>query len=72
MGSKTNNTAEKPAAVERLTYRIRDIAQALGVSLRTVEGLRSAGTLPKPDILLGRVPLWRVETIRVWLARGKC
>ncbi len=62
--------ASEVAAVERLTYRIRDIAAVLGVSRRTIEAERSAGRLPEPDLRIGKVPLWRVETIRAWLARG--
>lgn len=57
-------------AVDRLTYRLSDLAAALGVSRRTLERERSAGRLPKPDLHIGRAPLWRVETIREWLARG--
>jgi hypothetical protein len=60
---------EKPR-VERLTYRIEDLADALGVSRRFFERARAAGRLPKPDLRLGKVPLWRVETIRTWLERG--
>lgn len=66
-------TAPEPAgrpAVDRLTYRLDDLAAALGVSRRTLERERSAGRLPRPDLRIGRAPLWRVETIREWLARG--
>jgi predicted DNA-binding transcriptional regulator AlpA len=50
--------------------RLEDIATALGVSRRTVERTKSAGKLPKPDLQLGKIPLWRRETIDGWIARG--
>jgi predicted DNA-binding transcriptional regulator AlpA len=71
MSSTTDNLAERIATVERLTYRIDDIGTAIGVSRRTVEGLRSSGRLPRPDITIGRMPLWLRETIHAWLAQGK-
>ena len=69
----TAETAKKTAArppVERLAYRLDDIAQSVGVSRRLLERQRSAGRLPKPDLMIGRIPLWRIETIRAWLAMG--
>lgn len=56
--------------VERLTYRIEDLVDALGVSRRFLERTGAAGRLPKPDMRIGKVPLWRVETIRSWLDKG--
>ncbi len=58
--------AEEPE-VGRLALRIEEIATALGVSRRAIEREKSAGRLPKPDRVIGRMPLWRVETIRAWL-----
>lgn len=62
--------SEDRPRVERLTYRLEEIADALGVSRRFLERTRAANRLPKPDLRLGKVPLWRVETIRTWLERG--
>jgi hypothetical protein len=62
--------ADDRPRVERLTYRIEDLADALGVSRRFFERARVAGRLPKPDLRIGKVPLWRVETIRTWLDKG--
>ena len=62
--------SEAPAPVERLTYRLADLAKALGISRRALERERSAGRLPRPDLSIGRMPLWRVETIRRWIERG--
>ena len=56
--------------IQRLTYRIDDLAQALGVSRRILERERSAGRLLKPDLRIGRIPLWRIESVRDWIARG--
>jgi hypothetical protein len=56
--------------VERLTYRLDELATALGVSRRILERERSAGRLLKPDLRIGRIPLWRIESVRDWLARG--
>jgi predicted DNA-binding transcriptional regulator AlpA len=58
------------APVERLTYRIDELAAALGISRRTLERERSAGRFPKPDLAMGKMPLWRVDSVRDWLARG--
>jgi len=52
---------------ERLAYRLNDLVALLGVSRRLLERERSAGRLPKPDRTIGRVLLWRPETIREWL-----
>jgi hypothetical protein len=53
-------------APPRLAYRLSEIAAALGVSKRLLELERAAGRLPKP-LKIGRVALWRVDTITSWL-----
>lgn len=53
--------------VERLTWRLADVARALGVSRRTLERERSAGRFPSPDLRIGKAPLWRPETIHRWI-----
>jgi predicted DNA-binding transcriptional regulator AlpA len=58
------------APIERLTLRLAEIAKALGISRRALERERSAGRMPRPDLTLGRMPLWRVKTIREWIERG--
>ena len=63
-------TGDAPASlpeVQRLAYRLDELATALGVSRRTIERERSAGRFPKPDKLIGKMPIWRVETIRSWI-----
>jgi hypothetical protein len=54
----------------RLTFRIGEVADALGVCRRSLEREISAGRFPKADVQFRRMPLWRVETIRRWLAEG--
>jgi predicted DNA-binding transcriptional regulator AlpA len=58
---------DEPRLVDRLALRLDDLAAALGVSRRAIERERSAGRLPKPDRIIGRMPLWSPETIRRWI-----
>ncbi len=58
-------------SVERLTWRLEDVATSLGVSRRAIERLRSAGQFPRPDAIIGRMPLWRPQTIRSWIEGGR-
>lgn len=60
--------ADHPA--ERIAYRLDELAEALGVSRRTIERERSVGRFPRPDLTIGRMPLWQPETIRRWVERG--
>ena len=69
-GLKAAIERQAPPPVERLTLRLDELAQALGVHRRTLDRERSAGRLPKPDLHIGKCPLWRVGTIRDWLGRG--
>jgi predicted DNA-binding transcriptional regulator AlpA len=61
------NEATEPLPIERLAYRLNDLAAALGLSRRQIERERSAGRFPKPDRKVGRAPIWTPETIRAWL-----
>ncbi|WP_373926483.1 helix-turn-helix transcriptional regulator [Paludisphaera borealis] len=49
---------------------ITDLAQHLSCSRRVVERLRAAGKLPRPDLHVGKMPRWRVETIRTFIENG--
>lgn len=55
---------------QRLTLRLDEIASMLGVSRRHVERMRSSGKFPKPDLMMGKVPLWTPETIDRWVKGG--
>lgn len=46
----------------------RAIAERLGVSLATVYSYRKRGFLPEPDLMVGRSPAWRSETVEQWIA----
>jgi predicted DNA-binding transcriptional regulator AlpA len=59
------------AAPRRLTYRLDELAAALGISRRTLERERSVGRFPAPDLRIGKMPLWRPETIRAWIERER-
>ncbi|MFO0957428.1 MAG: helix-turn-helix domain-containing protein [Isosphaeraceae bacterium] len=63
-------TGVERTPVDRLAYRLDELANALGISRRTLERERSAGRLPRPDLQIGRMPLWRPETIRRWIEGG--
>ncbi len=55
------------AVPERLTWRLDDIARALGISRRALERERSAGRFPPPDLHIGKAPLWRPSTLSAWI-----
>jgi hypothetical protein len=65
---------ERHAAIDprmrRRTYGIGELAHALGVSRRSIEREKSAGHLPEPDLVIGKRPLWRVESIDAWIGKG--
>jgi predicted DNA-binding transcriptional regulator AlpA len=68
---KLEAALERRPPVERLTYRIDELADSLGMSRRAIERERSAGRFPMPDLHVGKCPLWRPETIRDWLDSRK-
>ncbi len=71
--SKSSSSTEPPIAggLPRLTYRLADIAAVTGISRRSLERERAAGRFPKPDLIVGRMPLWRAATIEAWVG-GNC
>jgi len=46
-----------------------ELAQALGVSLRHVHRMNTAGKIPRP-IRLSRSVRWPIQEIQAWLAAG--
>lgn len=71
--TETRTTDAGQAGDERL-WSIEDVAFYLGVCRRKVETMKSSGTLPRPDLHIGRLPRWKPETIRRWIdaqARGR-
>jgi hypothetical protein len=53
--------------VERLAFRLDEVANALGVSRRLLERERAAGRFPQADLYIGRIPLFKPEAIRAWI-----
>jgi hypothetical protein len=49
---------ERKPPVERLTYRMDELADSLGMSRRAIERERRAGRFPTPDLQIGKAPLW--------------
>jgi excisionase family DNA binding protein len=47
-----------------------DLVHLLNAGRRTIERMRAAGKLPKPDLYVGRMPRWRRETVRDWIEGG--
>jgi hypothetical protein len=69
-GLKASLERQAAHRVEPLAYRIDEVAAALSLSRRVLERERSAGRFPAPDLNVGRMPLWKPETIRTWIERG--
>jgi hypothetical protein len=61
--------ADSKAKVDRLTYRLDELAAALGVSRRVLERERAAGRVPQPNLYVGKMPLFCVDTIVDWLKK---
>lgn len=48
-----------------------DVADALRVSVRHLDGMIGANEYPQPDTYLGRAPRWDRETHNLWV-RKRC
>lgn len=44
-----------------------ELAARIGIQTASIYRYRSRGDLPEPDEMIGRSPLWKVETIDAWL-----
>ncbi len=55
-----------PSGCEALLTKAQ-ICAALGVSLRTLQGMVSGGEFPREDLRLGVLPRWRVRTLNAWI-----
>jgi predicted DNA-binding transcriptional regulator AlpA len=62
--------ARQEPAVEPLAFRKATAAKLVGISVRTLERLASAGRFPRPDAHAGRCPLWIRSTLESWIALG--
>jgi hypothetical protein len=64
--SKLVETLERKAEppVERLAYRLDELADAIGVSRRSLDRERAAGRFPAPDrVVGGKIPIWSRATV---------
>ncbi len=55
-----------PVGCESLLSR-EQLCSALGVSLRKLDSMVSAGQFPRADLRLGSMPRWRVATFNRWV-----
>jgi excisionase family DNA binding protein len=67
MDSKTIYSSESRSPVPRITLRPQEAADALGVSLSTLERLTKVGELRR--FKEGNVVLYRVASLDAWAAR---
>ena len=47
---------------------ISDIAKLTNLKVDTINKYRTRNTLPEPDSIVGRTPVWKRETIETWNA----
>jgi len=70
MRTETSTPALQDKATARgpmLTYR--ELSDYLGIGLRTCKRWVSEGTLPSPDLRIGRVVRWHRDPVERWLVR---
>jgi excisionase family DNA binding protein len=67
MDSKAIYRSESSGPVARITLRPQEAADALGISLSTLERLTKAREIPR--IKEGNVVLYRVASLEAWAAR---
>jgi predicted DNA-binding transcriptional regulator AlpA len=44
----------------------KEVAEYTGLSIETIKKYRALKTMPAPDHIYGRTPVWTVETINKW------
>ena len=69
-GLKAAINRQSGLPVDRMTLRLDEVAACLGVSRRVIERERSAKRFPEPDLTVGKMPLFKVDTIRAYVERG--
>jgi hypothetical protein len=70
LADNSKRPARRAVDVPRLTYGIDEVARALGISRSGIERVRRAGRFPRPDLMIGKRPFWRVETIHRYIENG--
>lgn len=71
--SRETTPAERngPAGSIEPMVGIEGWAAALSCDRRTIERMRAAGRLPRPDLVVGnRMPRWKAATLRAWIEGG--
>ena len=68
-GNGTARVAGDRPPLPRLLYDAAELAELLGVSVRSIRRLDARGELPMP-LCLGRAIKWRAEEIRQWCREG--
>jgi hypothetical protein len=53
--------SESPS--NRLAYKKSEICELFGISGRTFDRLRAAGSIPKPDRWVGNIQMWSHEVV---------
>ena len=69
-GSDMRGSKRPEPAMPRLFLWKRDLCGMLGVRLRTLERIISAGEIPPPNRRLRGRPVWLAATIREWVENG--
>ena len=65
--SEAQALAQSAMGPSMLNYR--ELAEHLGIGLRTCKGWVSEGVLPAPDLRLRGIVRWRASTIEKWLSK---
>lgn len=66
----TTPTTTVPTPDGVLLIDANEVARRLGLSVRTIWRLNSAGKLPSPVPIGGKSKRWRAEEITTWVAAG--
>jgi hypothetical protein len=68
-GGEAPNTPAR--TVERMAFRLNELALSIGMSRRALERERAAGRFPAPDRYIGKCPVWAPATIHNWIRGGR-
>ncbi len=59
--------APAPDAAKDIYLTQKQVAEMLGIAVRTLQTRRSQGKFPGPDLKEGSAIRWRKETVDTWL-----
>jgi excisionase family DNA binding protein len=69
MPTEAPPTEAPPTALSPLVGYV-ELTATLGISRRAAERMVAAGTLPSPDVRIGRLVRWKPSTIQAWINAG--